>query len=167
MQHVLVDDALVKGRAWLEFQLTPAFGPHLLIAEGAAETAVDLALPERTRAAIYRDELLPLAGLPVRDAQRLARIESLAMALEALVPGILQRYLDNAATTEATITALEQEALVSSPERFLAFAERHRSNAVVYPMGKAIVGAWVARAPQEQQWRQLQSLFTLKPFALE
>jgi len=168
MQHVFVDDALVKGRAWLEFQLTPAFGAHLLIAEGAAETAVSLALPENTRAAIYRDELLPLAGLPVKEAQRLARVETLAMTLEASVPGILQRYLDNAATTEATVTALEQEALVPSPERFLAFAERHRSNAVVYPIGKAVVRTWVSRTSRPaEQWRQLQSLFTLKPFTLD
>lgn len=168
MQHVLVDDALVKGRGWVEFQLTPAFGPHLLIAEGAAETAVDLALPESARAAIYRDELLPLAGLPVRDADRLARIETLALTLEAAIPRIVQRYLDNAASAEATVDALQQEALVSSPERFLAFAERQRAGAVAYPVGKAVVSEWIARrATGDNRWRRLQGLFTLEPFTLE
>jgi len=168
MQHVLVDDALVRGRGWVEFQLTPAFGPHLLIAEGAAETAVDLALPERGRAAIYRNDLLPLAGLPVREADRLARVETLAMTLEAAIPRIVQRYLDNTASSEATLDALRHEAFVPVPERFLAFAERQRTGAVVYPLGKAVVSQWlVQRATGDERWRRLRDLFTLRPFTLE
>jgi hypothetical protein len=168
MQHVLVEDALVRGRGWVEFQLTPAFGPHQLIAEGAAETAVDLALPEHARAAIYRNDLLPLAGLPVREAERLARVETLAMTLEAAIPRIVQRYLDNTASSEATLDALRHEAFVPAPEQFLAFAERQRTGAVVYPLGKAVVSQWIAqRATGEERWRRLRDLFTLRPFTLD
>lgn len=168
LQHVLIDDALVKGRGWTEFQLTPAFGPHLLISEGAAETAVDLALPESVRVVIYRDRLLPLAGLPTAEAARLARVETLAAALDGDVPRLVSSFLDNEASAEATAAALQTSGLMPAPERFLAFAERHRTAAVVYPIGKAAVGQWVAQASTDaERWRRLQDIFTLRPFSLE
>jgi hypothetical protein len=167
-QHILIDDALVKGRGWMEFHLTPSFGPHRLISEGAAEAGVGLALPEAARARIYRERLLPLAGLPVREAERLARVETLASSLEASLPDTIGRYLDNQASAEETVSRLATQALISSPERFLALAERHRVGAVVYPVGKAVVSAWVAGgSTADEQWRRLQDLFTRRPFALD
>jgi hypothetical protein len=167
-QHILIDDALVKGRGWMEFHLTPSFGPHRLISEGAAEAGVDLALPEDARARIYRERLLPLAGLPAGEAERLARVETLAASLDASLPDTIGRYLDNQATADETVRRLASEALMSSPERFLAFAERHRVGAVVYPVGRAVVSAWVtASTAGDEQWRRLQDLFTRTPFALD
>ena len=166
-QHVWIDDALVKGRGWAEFQLSPAFGPHLLITEGAAEAAVDLTLPEARRAAIYRDRLLPLAGLD-GDGVRLARVETLAATLESAVPALVARYLDNAATAAETASALSEQVLLPAPDQYVAFAERHRSAAVVYPIGKAAVGGWIARTSADaERWRRLQDIFTRKPFTLE
>jgi hypothetical protein len=167
-QHVLVDDALVKGRGWVEFQLSPAFGPHLFISEGAAEATVDLALPEHARAALYRGTLLTLAGLATKDAERLARVESLAATLESGIPSIVARYLDNQASEESTIAALSSEALIAAPERFLAFAERHRVAAVVYPLGKAAVSQWLAGETDEpQRWLRIRDIFTRKPFTID
>lgn len=167
LQHVLIDDELVKRRGWREFQLTPAFGPHLTMSEGAAEAGVDLALPEAARAAIYRNRLLPLAGLPATEAQRLARVETLAATLESQAPPIIADYLDNAASQAATIDTLRTSALLMAPEPFLAFAERHRAAAVVYPIGKAAVLQSVRRAPTNaERWRTLQGIFTVKAFAL-
>ena len=168
LQQVLIDDALVKGRGWVEFQLTPAFGPHLLISEGAAEVAVDLALPEPVRAAIYRDRLLPLAGLPTADAARLARVETLGASLERAVPRIVERYVDNDTPAAVTADALRSAALLPSPERFLSFAERQRTAAVVYPLGKAAVSEWVAKGTTDvERWRRLRDIFTLRPFSID
>ncbi len=162
-QHVLIDDALVTGRRWLEFQLAPAFGPHLLIAEGAAEAAVALALPDDEYAQVL-GEFMDAAGFDRSDAPRLARVSRLAEALEPLVPGIIAQYLDNDRSREATIAALADEALIPDPERFLAFAERHRTNAVVYSLGKAVVSASLARHAANDRWTALTDLFTVKPF---
>lgn len=168
LQHVLIDDALVRGRAWLEFALTPAFGPHLLIAEGAAEVAVDLALPETARAAIYRDRLLPIAGLRGMDTDRLARVAALGARLEGAVPQIVAGYLDGDTPADRTADALRASALLPSPERFLSFAERRRTSAVVYPIGRAAVSEWIARgATDVERWRRLRDIFTLRPFDID
>jgi hypothetical protein len=166
-EHVLIDDALVKGRGWVEFQLSPAFGPHLLISEGVAEAAVDLALPETRRAALYRESLLALAGLPTIEADRLARVETLGRELEAGVPTIVAQYLDNHLSEDAALERLRDEALIAAPERLLAFAERHRTGAVVYPLGKASVSRWLAPDDNAQRWLHVRDVFTRKPFTLE
>jgi hypothetical protein len=128
---------------------------------------VDLALSEDMRATIYRERLLPLAGLPIEEADRLARIETLVGTLNESVPETIGRYLDNETSSADTVKALATTALLPAPEQFLAFAERHRTNAVVYPIGKAVVSEWVARGTTpEQRWRRLQDLFTRTPFAL-
>ena len=61
---MLIDDELAGRRGWHEFELTPAFGRHLLVTEGAAEAGADMAFPFEPRVALYRDVLLPIAGLP-------------------------------------------------------------------------------------------------------
>ena len=78
------------------------------------------------------------AGLPSSDAPRLARVETLASDLEPAVPSIVARYLDNDASRDETATALARDALLPSPERFLSFAERQRTAALVHPIGKAV-----------------------------
>jgi hypothetical protein len=165
-QHVLIDDALVRGRGWMEFELTPGFGPHLMIGEGAAEAGTDLALPQDARLEAYA-RLLTAAGLPSSEAPRLARVETLASGLESTVPSIVARYLDNEASRDETAKALAGEAFLPTPERFLAFAERQRSAALVHPIGKAVVSEVIRRVPESERWRRLRDIFTLQPFALE
>ena len=48
-QHVLATAQLVEARGWTERALTPAFGPHRLLAEGAAEAGAELLLPLEVR----------------------------------------------------------------------------------------------------------------------
>ncbi len=170
LQHVLIDDALVKGRTWIEFQMTPAFGPHLLVTEGAAEAGADLAFPEPARTALYRDRLLPLAGLLqlVEQAPRLARVEGLVRTLELGVPAIIGAYLDGVMPSASAIDALATQTLVPAPERFLAFAERHRAAAVVYPIGRMAITRWLEQDRADaDRWRRLQDIFTRAPFALD
>jgi hypothetical protein len=165
-QHVLIDDALVRGRGWLEFDLTPGFGPHLLISEGAAEAGADLALPPEVRQEAYA-RLLSAAGLPTADAARLARVVSLASDFETEVPSIVARYLDNDASREETARALAGDALLPAPEGFLSFAERQRTGALVHAIGKTVVTDAIGRVPEVERWRWLRDIFTLQPFALK
>ena len=72
VQFMLIDDELAGRRGWREFELTPAFGRHLLVTEGAAEAGAEMAFPLESRVALYRDVLLPIAGLPPQDAGRIA-----------------------------------------------------------------------------------------------
>ena len=138
-QFMLIDEELVQRRGWQEFNLAPLFGRHLFISEGAAEVGADLAFPDEARAALYRDVLFPLAGLPIGQADKLVRIEGLIAALEPAAINIISAYLDGNTPHDAAAARLRQEALTLEPDALLAFAERYRSRVLAYPGGRSVV----------------------------
>ncbi len=165
VQHVLLDRAAATdGR--LELQLQPAFGLHLLVAEGAAEIGADLAFPPDARARIYRELLLPRAGLPGERADLLVAVETEVFALEPAIPTIVSAYLDARASRDATLDALATDAAVMDPETLLAFVERQRTRAFAYGLGRHLVGTWLTRQPGDT-WDNLSALFSTRAFALE
>ena len=163
LQFMLIDDELVRRRGWREFELAPAFGRHLLIAEGAAEAAADLAFPFDARVAIYRDVLLPIAGLSAQSATTLARVDDLIRALEPAAVAILRDYLDGRLTEAAATDRLRVEALTQNPEALLAFAERRRTRVSAYSLGRESVLKLIGSGGL----RAVGRLFGERPFALQ
>jgi hypothetical protein len=163
LQHLWIDDELVRKRRWREFQLAPAFGRHLLVIEGAAEAGVDVLFPDDSRAAIYRDTLLPAAGLPPTEAARIVRIESLVGSLEPVIGDVVAAYLDNSLTEAAALERLRTDALMLNPQAMLAFAERRRTRVLVYPEGRTLVQRLIAG----QGLEGLRRVFVDQPFAVQ
>lgn len=163
VQFMLIDDELVSRRGWREFELVPAFGRHLLVTEGAAEAGAEMALPIQSRIAVYRDVLLPIAGLPPRDAARIARVEQLVWSLEPAAIEIIRGYLDHTLSQSAAIDRLRSEALTLEPEALLAFAERRRTGVLAYPEGREAI--W--RTIGHDDLKGIRSLFVEHPFAVQ
>jgi hypothetical protein len=137
-QHLLID-RLFEERRWPELQLTPGFGPHLLMVEGAAEVAADVVLTREQRVLLYRDGLFPAAGLSVRPVDTLVQIEDLLVALLPVVTDVARQYLDGTITQERAVERLGSEALLANPRGTLAFIERRRARALVYGEGRRVV----------------------------
>lgn len=159
-QHVLAASALVEARGWHERALHPAFGPHRLLAEGAAEVAADRLLPLETRIALCRDTLLPIAGQRRADAGRLVRVERLASMLDVEIAHIAADYLSTSMTTEAVTTRLRDQALSLEPGAMMSFIEKQRTRVLAYPLGRAVVGRAVAEAPADARWTRLGEIAT-------
>jgi hypothetical protein len=138
VQHLWADE-LATGRGWSEFLLEPGFGPHVLVAEGAAEAGADLAMPPERRLQVYRDVLAPAAGIPAGQLERLVRVEAILAAVEPAIAAIARDYLDNRINGQTAIARLSAEALVASPETMVAFIERRRARVLVYPLGRRLV----------------------------
>lgn len=138
LQHVLIDQ-LRAERGWPELQLSPGFGPHLLYTEGAAEAGADLAFAPEERTRLYREQLLPAAGLPAGDAETLARVDALVSELVPVVTEVARLYLSDGISKERAIDRLREEALVLNPEGTLALIERRRARALVYGEGRRLV----------------------------
>ena len=145
VQFLLIDDTLATKNRWLEFQLTPAFGRHLLISEGAAEAATAIAFPPEARRRVYRDQLFPAAGLPIGDVDRLVRVEELVNTLEPVITDTVRAYLDNDLTRAKAVVRLKDEGLIPDPDDLLDFAEKHRARMLAYPAGKMLVERLIAR----------------------
>lgn len=138
VQHLLIE-SLHAERRWPELLLSPGFGPHLLITEGAAEVAADLALPPEARARLYREHLFPAAGLDIAHVDRLVLVEDLLIRLLPVVTDVARQYLDGAITQEQALDRLRAEALIANPAAALAFIEQRRARALVYGEGRRIV----------------------------
>lgn len=163
VQFMLIDDELVTKRGWREFALTPSFGRHLLVTEGAAEAGAEMAFPLEARVALYRDVLLPLAGLPAPDAARIARVEQLVWSLEPAAIEIIRGYLDHTLTQAAAMDRLRSEVLTLDPEAVLAFAERRRTKVLAYPEGREAVWRTIGR----DDLTGIRALFVEHPFAVQ
>jgi hypothetical protein len=135
VQFVLLD-RFSREHGWPELQLAPGFGRHLLLAEGAAELGADLAMPRDARIALYRDHLLPAAGLDPRYAAALVTVEDVLDELLVVVADVARKYLDGALSRDAALARLENDALVTNPAGTLAFIERRRARALVYGEGR-------------------------------
>lgn len=161
-QFMAIDDELVQRRGWREFDLAPMFGRHLLVNEGAAEAATDLAFPSAARAALYREVLFPLAGLPLSEVDRLVRVEDLIASLEPTAVGIIGDYLDGRAAHSAAAARLRDEALTLEPDALLAFAERFRTRVLAYSGGRSAV----RRSIGDGGAGAIRTLYADRPFAL-
>ena len=140
VQHLLTD-RLVGERYAAELLLTPGFGPHLLLAEGAAEVAADLAFEPSDRAALYRAALFPAAELNPAAIDQLVQVEQLLIELLPVVTDVARQYLSNVITEQAAVERLANEALVANPRGTLSFIEQRRARALVYGEGRRIVYA--------------------------
>jgi hypothetical protein len=161
-QHLLRD--LDGAGIHAAYDLSPAFGPHYVIAEGAAEAAADLVMTAADRERVYRDILLPAAGLPPGEAPRMARIDELVAQTARATTPIVRDYLDGRLTAAAAAERLSHDALIPSPDRFLAFVDRVRTRAVVYSEGRLVVRGYLeSRGLRDGLWR----LFVSRPFALQ
>jgi hypothetical protein len=113
VQHLLIEQ-LYRERQWPELLLMPAFGPHLLYLEGAAEAGADLVLSE-------------------------SRVDRLLQDLQPIVTDVARAYLDGSLTEERALERLANEALVTNPAGTLAFIEQRRARALVYVEGRRLV----------------------------
>lgn len=159
-QHVLASATLVEGRGWTERALHPGFGPHRLVAEGAAEAGADLLLPEDVRIRVLAEVLLPAAGQSPALAGPLARVERRAAALDLEVGHIAAEYLDTSLAVEAATTRLRDEALVLDPAGMVGFIEKQRTYLLAYPLGRRLVTAALGRGDEVTRWSRLGAIAT-------
>jgi hypothetical protein len=138
VQHVLMDQ-LFESRQWMELRLTPVFGRHLLLTEGAAEVASDLAFPADRRAALYREKLFPVAQVNSVDAAIVVRVEDLQRELLPVVSDVARAYLASAISKARARERLENEALMPDADVMLALIERQRARALVHGEGRRLI----------------------------
>ncbi len=159
-QHVLATAELVEARGWIERALTPAFGPHRLMAEGAAEAGADLLLPLETREQVCREVLLPAAGQSPAAAARLVAVERHVADLGMEVAYIASDYLDSSLSTEVIAARLRDDALVLDPAGMVAFIEKQRAKVLAYPLGRTLVWQALGAVPSAARWPRFGQIST-------
>jgi len=155
-QFVMQDLATRPRGLPVEERIVLLRSPDSMFREGAANYGVDLAFPTAERLAFERDVLFPLAGFPPAEAAKFEAVRALIDQLSSATAPILRDYRDHRLTAEAASTALQRDALVSSPQALLGFADQFGAYALGYTVARDWVAAGVAKAARNgDRWRVL------------
>jgi hypothetical protein len=165
VQNVLFERDLVKERGWIEFTLSPLFGPLSPINEGAASFAVEVAFPGDSRLAFERDVLCPMAGVDPAKAEKYLTIAKLLREVHYAENEAARRYLDGEISAEESAKYLSDNALMSAERarRLVTFFDRYRSYIVNYNVGYDLVKDYIERRGgtadhPERRWEELHAL---------
>jgi hypothetical protein len=159
LQHLLAAGGQREGAIAIERQLEPAFGPHLLHAEGAAEAGAFLLLEGSTFAEICH-EVCRLADLPPAALDELVAIRRAMLTLDMAIPGIAEAYLDGTVGQATAAERLEVEGLVADGKSLLQVIERQRTRMLAYPVGRRLVTQSLGDGSTEQRWQRLRDVAT-------
>ena len=163
--NVLLEQALVRDRGWVEMSMFPLFSPQALIAEGSANFGIDMAFPPAERVAFERDSLFPLAGLDPSLAERNAAVRQVIEGLNYARNEVARRYLDGRLDA-AGARAMMQRYWLIRPEaaaKTLRFIDTYRSYVINYNLGRDLVAAWVARTggdDPDARWNAFRALLS-------
>lgn len=161
----LLEQALVRGRGWVEYSVYPLFSPQSLVSEGTANFGIEVAFPGEERLAFDRDHLFTLAGIDPGSAAEFARVQRLVEALNYAGTEAARRYLDGEIDRDATIAFLMRWAMSPADRagQRVAFFDRYRSYVINYTLGRDLVAAYIERHGgtadrPEVRWREFGTL---------
>jgi hypothetical protein len=168
--NLLVDQRYLQELNWIEFQLQPLFTPAMLIHEGSAEYAVELAFPGRESVVFQRDVLAPLAGIDPTNVE----IWNDFVGLDSRVgdhakSATAQRYFDGEITREEAVEERTKYGMVTprEAERNVLFAEDFGSYVLNYSLGEEIVSTYIDSQSnsEAEKWDEFKKLIEELPTA--
>jgi len=163
--NALLEQALVRGRGWVEISMYPLFSPQSLIAEGSANFGIDMAFPPAARVAFERDSLFPLAGLDPSLAAPNAEVRRIMERLNYARNEAARGYLDGELDAEAAQRMMQRTWLMApdAAAKSLRFIDTYRSYVINYNLGRDLVADWVRRTAgdsEEARWRVFGALLS-------
>ena len=163
--NALLEQALSRGRGWVETTVYPLYSPQSLIAEGSANYGIDMAFPADQRVTFERDSLFPLAKLDQRLAERNAAVRQVVERLNYARNEVARRYLDGQIDSAGAVREMSRYWL-STPAasaKTVRFIRDYRAYVINYNLGRDLVAAWVGRtagADPENRWRAFGALLS-------
>ena len=162
--NVLLEDRLVKGHGWKEFEVYPLFSPLSFIAEGEGNYGYELAFPREQRTTFEAQVLYPLAGLDPRTAPKFAQLRELQKDLAGARMTIAADYLDGKLTRDQAIAMSQKYMLISRAraEQSVTFTDNYRSYVINYGLGEEMVRRWVESqgADPDARWKAMETLLS-------
>ncbi len=163
--NALLEQALVRGRGWVEFSIYPLFSPQSLIAEGSANYGIDMAFPEPQRTAFERDSLFPIARLNPALAGLNGSVRQVITDLNYARNEVARRYLDGELDAAGARAAMQRYWLISPEQaaKTLRFIDTYRSYVINYNLGRDMVASWLDRTAHSDpaaRWKEFGELLS-------
>ena len=169
--NVLVENRLLKEKAWIEYVVFPLFSAKGLIGEGSANYGVDLAFPGNEKIAYEREVLFPMAGLDLDAVETLERLGELTRRLAYAQVATARRYLDGEISREEAIEERRRYGLISPAraEQSVRFIEQYRSYVLNYSLGRDIVRDYIEAQSADAggRWQAFERMLATMPTVAE
>jgi len=151
--NALLEDRLVRGRGWPEYEIYPLYSPQSLLAEGTANLAASIVFTPDAEWRFVAEAMAPLAG--IRDAD-FARYREVIQALEPLrhVRGEAARLLlDDGRPAEEVAAFLVRHWLVSEDRarKSIEFIRTYRSYVFNYTVGEDLARRYVGAGSERTE----------------
>jgi hypothetical protein len=151
--NALLEDRLVRGRGWHEYEVYPLYSPQSLLAEGTANLAASIVFGPDEEWRFVEEVMAPLAG--IRDAD-FPRYREVLEALEPLrhVRGEAARLLlEDGRPADEVSEFLMRHWLVSEERarKAIDFIRTYRSYVFNYTVGEDLVRSYLGTAPDRAE----------------
>ncbi len=143
----LLEEALVKGRKWVEFSVYALFSPQSMIAEGTANFGIEVAFPKKERLDFESSVLFRMAGLDSQTAEEYYKVFDLVSKLAYAGNEAARNYLNGLSSKEETVLWLMNYALMPKEraQQRLRFFDQYRSYVINYNVGLDMVRDYIDR----------------------
>jgi hypothetical protein len=166
---LMMEQHLVRDRAWLEFTVFPLYSPMALIMEGTAMLAVEVAFPGAERLAFDQEIVYPAAGLDPAGAEQYGVVRALVDRLGHAPAEGARRYLDGQLTPDELVQWLVSYALQTPEQARLRrkFIEQYRSYIINYSVGLDVVRRHLGTEDDpDRRWAAFETLLRMPGAAL-
>jgi hypothetical protein len=165
--NALLENALVRGRQWMEYTVYALFSPQSLIAEGTANYGIEMAFPGKERVEFERSALFPRAGLDPASVEEYYAVHDLSLKLTYAGNEAARRYLEGKISREQAAEWLTRYALMA-PDRAqqrTQFFDQYRSYVINYNLGQDLVRKYLESRPgvrqsEERRWKEFELLLS-------
>ena len=143
--NVLLEDRLVEGNGWPEFQVYPLFSPQSLLAEGTANAGISVIFSPEEEWAFLEEVLAPEAGLEGRDFAKYRQVLEALRPLRYVRGEAARLLLDRDAPPEEVAAFMVQHALMTEgrARKAVDFSRTYRSYVFNYTAGEDLVREYI------------------------
>ena len=163
--NLLLEREVVKKRGWVEYSISPLFGPFGPMAEGTANFGIKLAFPGDEKINFERDVLFPMAGLDPSKVETLTALNELVSKLSHASNEVSRQYLDGDITYEEAIPLMQKYYLSSreKTEQRLRFVKKYRGYVINYNIGRDLAAEYVNSAgdSQNSKWSAFKDMLII------
>lgn len=146
--NALLEDRLVRGRGWVEYTVYPLYSPQSVIAEGTADTGLDVIMTKDEQRAFVVDVLAPLGGIDQAAAARWLGIVEANEPLRCKVSRAAKMLLaERKSEAEAEAFLVGYGSPPERAKKALPFIQTYRSYIYTYDVGRTLVEQYLRKGP--------------------
>lgn len=147
--NALLEDRLVRGRGWPEYQVYALYSPQSLLAEGTANLAVSIIMTPDEEWAFLEGTLAPLAGLAGGDFAHYRQVTEALRPLRFVRGEALRLLLDEGKPDDEVAAFIRRHWLVSEERarKSIDFLRTYRSYVFNYTAGEDLVSDYLGHGP--------------------